>query len=104
MAATKTASKARTTARKPKTAPKTGETVTDAQMAVQEPQEDTSTYVHPTRDPEFVSTGVVHLDRLTTNAKTNLMELATEGNTPQSRAYWTRKLAEYGITVPTPGN
>jgi len=51
----------------------------------------------------FKSTGAVSLvrfERLSDRARANLVELATEGNTPQACAYWTRILRDrYGITL-----
>lgn len=69
---------------------------------------DPDVYVAPTgRTDGFVSNGTgPALDRLTDRGRANLIELATdkvtpesEGNTPQARAYWTRRLSQYGISV-----
>lgn len=61
---------------------------------------DPDVYVAPTGLSDgFQGTGNVPLDRLSKRALENLTELATEGNTETARAYWTRRLAQYGVKV-----
>lgn len=75
---------------------------TDAQTESVTPV-DPDVYVAPTALSEgFESNGSIPLDRLTPRALENLMELATEGNTETARAYWTRRLAQYGVKVVAP--
>ncbi|QIN94210.1 hypothetical protein PP459_gp023 [Streptomyces phage Wakanda] len=57
----------------------------------------------PAKRRGWKSSGAVSLtryERLSDRARANLIELATEGNTDQAKAYWTRILRDrYGITV-----
>lgn len=86
---------ARKTAAKPVSATQTApETATVSQV-------DPDVYVAPTGLTDgFVSTGNgPALDRLTPRALENLKDMAKDGNTPQARSYWTRRLAQYGVKL-----
>lgn len=37
---------------------------------------------------------------LSTNALANLLDLATDGNTPEARLHWTRYLVAFGVAAP----
>lgn len=62
---------------------------------------DPDVYVAPTGLSDgFEGNGSVTLVRkLSKRALANLTELAREGNTEQSRKYWTARLAEYGVML-----
>lgn len=62
---------------------------------------DPDVYVAPTGLSDgFQSTGQgPKLDRLSARGLENLTELAEEGNTEESRKYWTRVLSQYGVTL-----
>lgn len=94
-----TVTTAKRTARK--TAAKAVSTTQTAEQTASVAPVDPDVYVAPTGLSDgFVSTGNgPALDRLTPRALENLMDMAKDGNTSQARAYWTRRLAQYGVKL-----
>lgn len=94
-----TVTTAKRTARKPAT--KAASATETASETATVSQVNPDVYVAPTGLTDgFTSNGQgPALDRLTPRALENLKELATDGNTDQAKAYWTKVLSHYGVKL-----